>query len=379
MNKHRFNYLVLGGMALLMSACNNSESDLLEPKLYFENREYVFSLEDESGVRSFDLSSRLSSMVSSQVDVSYAIADKSVLDEYNTQYGTAYEMFDASNVKLSSATSTIPSGKLYAENVQLELSNLETLEEGKSYALPVRVQSTSISTLPVTSIAYFILSKPLKITKVGTFNSNYISVKFPVGTYFSSFTYEALVYIDRFGDNNTIMGTEGKMILRIGDAGGGVTPRDILEVAGTQGYKVKEALQAKRWYHIALTYDQPLGKTAIYVNGSKWAGSDWGIPGFDPNSDVGFNIGKIPGFPWGERPLYGKMCELRVWNVARTENQLKQNVLGVDPKSDGLVLYYKLNGTEVEEGGVITDSTGKINGTTNGIRITTLDTPVAIE
>ena len=97
---------------MLMSACNNSESDLLEPKLYFENREYVFSLEDESGVRSFDLSSRLSSMVSSQVDVSYAIADKSVLDEYNTQYGTAYEMFDASNVKLSSATSTIPSGKL---------------------------------------------------------------------------------------------------------------------------------------------------------------------------------------------------------------------------------------------------------------------------
>ena len=259
MNKDRFNYLVLGGMALLMSACNNSESDLLEPKLYFENREYVFSLEDESGVKSFDLSSRLSSMVSSQVDVSYAIADKSVLDEYNTQYGTAYEMFDASNVKLSSATSTIPSGKLYAENVQLELSNLETLEEGKSYALPVRVQSTSISTLPGTSIAYFILSKPQKKTKVGTFNSNYISVKFPVGTYFSSFTYEALVYIDRFGDNNTIMGTEGKMILRIGDAGGGVTPRDILEVAGTQGYKVKEALQAKRWYHIALTYDQPLG------------------------------------------------------------------------------------------------------------------------
>lgn len=104
-----------------------------------------------------------------------------------------------------------------------------------------------------------------------------------------------------------------------------------------------------------------------------------GYSWFDPNSDVGFNIGKIPRFPWGERPLYGKMCELRVWNVARTENQLKQNVLGVDPKSDGLVLYYKLNGTEVEEGGAITDSTGKINGTTNGIKIATLDTPVAIE
>lgn len=379
MNKHRFNYWVLGGMALLMSACNNSESDLLEPKLYFESKEFAFSIEGESEVKTFNLTSRLSSLISSQVDVSYTIADQSVLDEYNTQYGTAYKMFDTSNVKLSSATSTIPSGKLYADNVAVELSNLGTLEEGVSYVLPVRVQSASISTLPGTSIAYFILSKPLKIVKAGTFSNHYISVKFPVGTYFSSFTYEALVYIDWFGNNNTIMGTEGKMILRIGDAGGGITPKDILEVAGTQGYKVKDALEAGRWYHLALVYDQPSGKTGIYVNGSKWAGSDWGIPGFDPNSDVGFNIGKIPGFQWGERPIHGYMSELRVWNVARTENQLKQNVLGVNPKSEGLVLYYKLNGTEIQEGGIIKDATGRINGATNGIVIKTLGTPVTID
>lgn len=379
MNKHRFNYWVLGGMALLMSACNNGASDLLEPKLYFENREYTFSVEDEIDMKVFDLSSRLSSAVSSQVDVSYTIADQSVLDEYNARYGTVYEMLDASNVKLSSTASAIPSGKLYAENVTLELSNLKTLEDGKSYAVPVRVQSNSMSTLPGTSIAYFVLTKPLKIMKVGTFNSHYISVKFPVGTFFTSLTYEALVYLDWFDFNNTIMGTEGQVILRIGDANGGTTPRDILEIAGTQGYKVKEKLEANRWYHIAFTYDQPSGKTAIYVNGSKWAESNWVLPGLDPNSDVGFNIGKIPRFQWGERPLHGKMCELRVWSVARTENQLRQNVLTVDPKSDGLELYYKLNGTEVEEGGVITDSTGKIKGTTNGIKITTLDTPVAIE
>ena len=56
--------------------------------------------------------------------------------------------------------------------------------------------------------------------------------------------------------------------------------------------------------------------------------------GFDPNADVGFNIGKIPGFPWGERPFYGYMSEVRVWSVARSENQIKQNMLSVDPKSD---------------------------------------------
>lgn len=375
MNKHIFNYLVLGGTALLMGACNNSESDLLEPKVYFENREYTLSVEDDETM-TFDLSSRLSTMASSQVDVSYAIADPSVVDEYNAKYGTTYEMFDASHVKLSSTTSTIPGGKLYADNVTLELSNLGTLEDGKSFVLPIRVQSSSVSTLPGTSIAYFFLSKPVKITQVGTFRSQYISVKYPVGTFFSSFTYETLLYVNSFSSNNTILGTEGVMIFRIGDAPG--VPRDVLEAAGRQNYHTTEALKTGRWYHVALTYDQPSGRTVIYVNGTKWAESAWGIAGFDPNSDVGFNIGKIPGFQWGERPLNGFMSEIRVWSVARTVNQLNQNMLRVDPKSDGLILYYKLDGSEAQTGGVIKDTSGRINGTTNGITIKTLDTPIKI-
>ncbi len=149
-------------------------------------------------------------------------------------------------------------------------------------------------------------------------------------------------------------------------------------MAGGQNYRVTKPLLTNRWYHVALTYDQPTGKTGIYVNGEKWAGSDWGIDGFDPNSDMGFYIGRIYGFKWGERPFHGKMSEVRVWSVARTENQLKQNMLGVDPASEGLALYYKLDGSETQEGGVIKDATGRINGTTNGITIKTLDAPIAI-
>lgn len=376
MNKHIFNYLVLGA-ALLLGACNDSESDLLKPKVYFESRENTLPVEDGKETMAFDLTSRLSTMTSSQVDVSYSIADPSVVDEYNAKYGTAYEMLDISHVKLSSTTSTIPSGKLYADNVKLELSDLGTVEEGKAFVLPIRVQSNSVPTLPGTNIAYFFLSKPIKITKVGTFNSNYISIRFPVGTYFTSFTYETLLYIDWLSSNNTIMGTEGVMILRIGDAPG--TPKDYLEVAGGQHYNTTEGLKEKRWYHVALTYDQPSGKTAMYVNGTKWAESAWGIAGFDPNSDVGFNIGMLPGFQWGTRPLHGYLSELRVWSVARTENQLNQNMFGVDPNSDGLALYYKFDGSEIQEGGGIKDAAKGINGTTNGIPIATLDTPVAIK
>lgn len=376
--KHIFNYLMLGAIALLTHACNNeSESDLLEPKVYFENKTQMLSIEGET--MTVELSSRLTTLSDSPVEVTYAIADKSVVDEYNAKYGTSYEMFDASHASLSSTSSTIASGDIYSEIISVELSNLSTVEEGKSFILPVKVQSNSVPTLPGTDMVFFFISKPVKITTVAKFNSNYIKVPFPAGTYFNSFTYEALVYISRFGSNNTIMGTEGIMILRIGDAGGGVTPEDIIEVAGQQTYKVSDPVQTGKWYHIALTYDQPSGKSAIYVNGSKWAETGWAIPGFDPNADVGFNIGKIPGFQWGERPLYGYMSEVRVWSVARTETQLKQNMLTVDPKSPGLELYFKLNGTDAQAGGYITDCAKGLECTTNLSTFEELETPVKVE
>lgn len=376
--KHIFKYLMLGAVALLTHACNNeSESDLLEPKVYFENKTQMLSIEGET--MTVELSSRLTTLSDSPVEVTYAIADKSVVDEYNAKYGTSYEMFDASHASLSSTSSTIASGDIYSEIISVELSNLSTIEEGKSFILPVKVQSNSVPTLPGTDMVFFFISKPVKITTVAKFNSNYIKVPFPAGTYFNSFTYEALVYISRFGSNNTIMGTEGIMILRIGDAGGGVTPKDIIEVAGQQTYKVSDPVQTGKWYHIALTYDQPSGKSAIYVNGSKWAETGWAIPGFDPNADVGFNIGKIPGFQWGERPLYGYMSEVRVWSVARTETQLKQNMLTVDPKSPGLELYFKLNGTDEQAGGYIKDCVKGLECTTNLSIFEELETPVKVE
>lgn len=376
--KHIFKYLMLGAVALLTHACNNeSESDLLEPKVYFENKTQMLSIEGET--MNVELSSRLTTLSDSPVEVTYAIADKSVVDEYNAKYGTSYEMFDVTHANLSSTSSTIASGDIYSKLISIELSNLSTVEEGKSFILPVKVQSTSVPTLPGTDIVLFFISKPVKITTVASFRNEHIKVPFPAGTYFNSFTYEALVYINHLNSNNTIMGTEGIMILRIGDAGGGVTPKDIIEVAGRQGYKVSEPVQTGKWYHLALTFDQPSGKTAIYVNGSKWAESNWSISGFDPNADQGFNIAKIPDFPWGERPFNGYMSEVRVWSVARTETQLKQSMLAVDPKSPGLELYFKLNGTDAQAGGYITDCAKGLECTTTLHEFKELETPVKVE
>ena len=378
-NKHICRSLLMGGLALLLGACNNeSENDLLAEKVYFESSEYQVTMKEEKDVMDVNITSRLSNLLSSDVNVSYEVAEESLVKEYNAKHGTGYLPFNAQNAKINTPQAVIEAGATHAKPVVLTLSGLNSLEAGKSYILPVRVKSSSVPTVAGEDIEYVILAKPILINKVGTFTSHYISVKFPAGTFFKSFTYEALVYSSGWGSNNTIMGCEGIMILRVGDEGGGIS-RGILQIAGNQHYESPDKLPANQWCHVAITYDQPSGKTVLYLNGAKWAESTWNIAGFDPNKDVGFNIGKLAGFPWGERPFRGYMSELRVWSVARTEKQIKQFMLGVDPKSDGLELYYKLDGSEKVEGNIIKDAAKNLDGKTNGINITTLDEPISIK
>ena len=42
------------------------------------------------------------------------------------------------------------------------------------------------------------------------------------------------------------------------------------------------------------------------------------------------------------------MSEVRLWSVARTANQIRENMMFVDSGSDGLVGYWKLNGEDIE-------------------------------
>ena len=54
-------------------------------------------------------------------------------------------------------------------------------------------------------------------------------------------------------------------------------------------------------------------------------------------------------------------------------------MLGVDPKSDGLELYYKLDGSEKVEGDIIKDAAKNLDGKTNGIDIAPLNEPISIK
>lgn len=386
--KQLLKYLAFCAIAVLLNSCNDSESDLLEAKVYFESKEHTIEALNEQPI-TYELQSRVSSACSSPVEVRYEIAGQNEINAYNQKYGTNYETFNAANVKLGSNATTIPSGSIYSEKTPIEFTNLENMEEGKSYLLPVRIQSSSLPAIAGGDIIYFIITKPVQIKKVAQFQSNYIRIPLASGTMFTSITYEALIYINQFGSNNTIMGNEGILILRIGDTALPGGHNDWIQIAGSKQYHSTQAFEKGKWYHVAFTYDQPSGKTAIYINGSKAAESTWDTPSFDLAStgSGGFFIGKVANFMWGERPFYGYMSEVRLWTVARTENQIKQNMLNVDPNSEGLAAYYKLNGTDQFESdgkSYVKDASpkgmdGLANGGSRQLTIKELETPIAIK
>lgn len=337
-------------LSVAFAGCDR-EAELLVPKLYFEGNENVIEVEQEE-TRSLELKSRLTAKTDADVNVGYTIEGEDVVNAYNEKYGKAYKVLD--NAFLIEETASVKAGNAYSDAVELQLNELQSLLEGESYLLPVRVTTKDVPVIEGQDIIYYEVRKPVKITRAAVFSNSHIKLPLTPLDVFNEVTFEAVVNVTAFGNNNTVMGCEGVMIMRIGDAGGGTVPKDILQVAGKSEITwTGNPLTTGVWYHLAFTCAAD-GTANLYVNGenvipngSFTMSSDLTAGG----ADYGFSIGMVPRFMWGTRPFNGLMTEVRLWNVVRSANQIKESMLSVDPNSEGLVTYYKLNGSVVNATG----------------------------
>ena len=102
------------------------------------------------------------------------------------------------------------------------------------------------------------------------------------------------------------------------------------------------------WHHLAFTYDSNAGSVAIYIDGKTVASGSYQfgpVNLYDPTlTDPVFHIGKS----YNEtRWFNGDMAEVRIWNRALSADEInaKGHFYGVDATSNGLLAYWKLNGT----------------------------------
>ena len=277
----------------------------------------------------------------------------------------------------------------------------------ETYLVPVRISGASMDVLEGSDVAYYVVKRSSAITVAAQLSSgNWIN--FPTLDKYgdnskswnglTAMTYEALIYIDQFatsivnasGNTSTVnissvMGVEQYLLLRIGDTN---FERQQLQFDGSgsgsqfgkfPGSDASKNLSAGRWYHVACTYDQATQTVRIYVDGriqSEETGVDISAPSeknrihlarralYDlwntapdtqksqyETDDRKYNtMGDARqffiGFSYNEyRPLNGKIAEARVWSVARTPEQIWENMYEIaDPESDPTLLgYWKFN------------------------------------
>ena len=326
---------------LALNACKDKENELLETKVYFEQAQQRLKLENNVSSHAFNITTRVSNISDSDVNVTYQIGDAQMVADYNAKNGTKYQMMPAENFSLQKNSTVIKKGSVYAEPCQLALKNLSTIQEGNTYVIPVTIADASVPTIEAKTL-FVEVAKPIVINKVFDFTGRkYLSIPMDEKAKFNALTYEAMIYVDTFRRLSTVMGAEGNLILRFGDT---TVDADQIQVAGNVQFNPSMKFKADQWYHVAFVFDGSSKKAEIYVDGERVAEKTASVSSFNLNGD--FFIAYAYDYD-GSRTWRGKMSECRVWSVARTANELKNNKLSVDPNSEGLFGYWKLNGSDV--------------------------------
>ena len=334
-----------------------------------------------------ELSVKLSYPADKDISATVSV-DESLVPEYNSRYGTDYQMLPAAFLDFDGKTVTISAGKVISEKVVIGFKNLMgegdaqtgAMEIDKTWLLPVTLHSDDIEIMKSSATAYYLVKRSSAITVAVQLTDDFIC--FPrlddpaetelkaVYNDLTAVTYEALVYIDKYDTDNvsisTIMGVEQYLLLRIGDAN---FERQQLQFdgsgSGTQFGKIpsksdaSKKLSTGQWYHVATTYDQATRIARIYLNGKLLdEAKDVGVAGSSPenrirlaprvteNGKAGEGYCFLVGNSYNpNRSLQGKIAEIRVWRTARSGQEIWDNMYRIDaPESrEDLIGYWKCN------------------------------------
>jgi len=175
----------------------------------------------------------------------------------------------------------------------------------------------------------------------------------------SNVTFECFVCMEESGFLNTVMGLEGTFLIR---QNGGKF--DLYTLDGS--LVSKTLIDYGEWYYVAATFDGVNRVTKLYVNGVEEASLEMRSTSIDLGRTAGVQVPEYEHFMIGmacekRRFLYGSIGEIRVWGRTLQDYEIQQNCLNiaVDPKSEGLISYWKLN--EHEDLTEIPDHSGNGN------------------
>lgn len=300
-------------------------------------------------------------------------ASPELVTSFNKEYGKNYELLPEESYQLENSNLTIENGNsVSSQGVRLSIVSRDCLKEGVTYLLPVSISSLSNHNLSIveSSKTIYIVVNQIIITKAADLSKNgqYFKVDFRKPSSFNTkalkdVTFEARVRFKEMKASNkwcfSVMGLEENFCLRT--SGNKQDGWKLQLSGGSPAVDSRDVLPNDKWVHLACVYDGSQGKKFIYINGELQGelpdtrGYVDITQAFGHDQNATFYIGQSAR---DNRYMQGYVSEARVWAVARSAAELKNNVCWVDPLSEGLVAYWRFNEASPENEDIITDLTG---------------------
>lgn len=322
-------YLVsMALLAGLFAACDDNDVENFDNQVFINAKAMTSNVLLKNTVSNTEGSFRISMARPEKQDVTLSLkADLSLVSTYNATYYDTAEALPEGHYTIETPQATILAGAVVSDDITVSFQNLTELDREKVYVLPVTVDQASIGILKSAGTMYYVLKGAALINTVPDITKNLVYVTWTnpdVANNLNKLTAEALIRVNKFDKMLTsIMGIEGKFLLRIGDAG---IPQNQLQVATSNGNVSDEslAIPTGEWTHIAVTYDADASNITIYINGknmleaSKNCGPvNWGQTRTDEGN--GFWIGHSYN---RDRWLEGNISEVRIWNRILTKEEI---------------------------------------------------------
>ncbi len=342
---------VLLSLVFLIAGCEDADYSPLNNQVFIAQTNTNSNVSKKLVIGVDKITTELNARISNPTQQEFSVefkTDENALEAFNKRNGTSYLPLPKEYFSLSDSKSIIAKGKVLSAPVKLTINPLseEMKNSGKKYALALKVLAPSNGTsLKGANTIVYVLDQVV-ITPVPIINSsNNLKMLLRQDYELTEWTIEYCVNMSVLGtaigemNNQTMLGAwapsgkDGEIYTRFGDA-----PiegnRFQIKTQGTQ-MNSNQLFNANTWYQIAVVCTGK--KLHLYVNGVLDNSMDL------PNKVV--NIGK-------EKMQFGNMdylradvqlSELRFWTVARTQSEITNNLYSVDPESEGLEAYWKLN------------------------------------
>ena len=373
--KSNISKLLLGctaACAMMLASCNDAKYDVLENQAYIAQTNTNGNTAQKITVGQSEVQADLSVRVSSPVkaDSKFSISvDEAALSAYNQLNSTTYEVLPADQYSLSSTDVTVEAGNASSNpvNITVKPFSNELKASGKKYAIPLKITSRDgVDVMASGGSIVYVLDQVI-YQAVPTLNRyNYAKMELRQQNDLTAWTVELNVNMSVLmtqvgqGNNQAIFsasgstGRDGEIYIRFGDA---PIEGNRLQIK-TQGSQMNSNMlfNQNTWYHLAFVCTGT--KLYLYVNGV-----------LDNSMDLGGKVVCVDNMSLASSGSYfladAMYSEVRLWTKARSQAEIANNMYVIDPHSDGLEAYWKMNEGKGDE---FVDATGHGNicKTTNG-------------